>query len=100
MAEQELGRIGQRAESLAEVLRAVAHPLRLRIIELLSARDATVSEMVEILEAKQTVISQHLKGLRQLGLVSVKRQGGWATYSLAEPQLRELMACLVGCHRR
>ena len=89
----------QRAEELSEILKGVAHPLRLRIIMMLCERKHTVTELTDGLEAKQSLVSQHLAPLRMLGLVSVDRTGGHATYSLAEPNLRKLVDCLSTCGR-
>jgi len=88
-----------RADELAGVLKGIAHPLRLRIITLLCERDHTVTELTETLEARQSLVSQHLAPLRLLGLVTVDRSGGRATYSLGEPRLRTLVDCLMGCRK-
>lgn len=86
-----------RADDLADVLKGIAHPLRLRIITLLCERDHTVTELTDALDSRQSLVSQHLSPLRLLGLVSVDRRGGRATYSLGEPHLRTLVDCLMGC---
>lgn len=75
------------------VMKGVAHPLRFRIIVLLCDRPHNVNEMAALLDERQASVSQHLAPLRMLGLVSVDRSGGNATYSLAEPMLRNLVAC-------
>ena len=89
----------ERATELADILKGVAHPLRLRIVSLLCEQEHTVTELTEKLGARQSLVSQHLAPLRMLGLVQVDRSGGRATYSLAEPRLRTLVDCLLGCRR-
>lgn len=89
-----------RAEKLAEVLRGMAHPLRLRMVAALCESDRTVTDLTAMLGVRQSAVSQHLAPLRLLGLVSVDRTGGKATYSLAEPHLRTLVDCLLGCRNR
>jgi len=89
----------ERAKRLAGVLKGLAHPLRLRIVNYLSAGDCTVSELCNTLEVNQSMVSQHLAPLRMLDLVKVDRSGGKATYSLAEPQLRNLIDCLTSCEK-
>lgn len=90
----------KRAEHVAELLRAVAHPLRIRIIALLVAGPRHVNALVEALDAKQAVVSQQLRILRMRGLVSSDRQNGFAYYSLAEPELRNLVQCMESCSLR
>jgi DNA-binding transcriptional ArsR family regulator len=87
----------ERAEALTEILRAVAHPLRLRIIAALCHEDIHVTALAERLGAKQAIVSQQLKSLRMLRLVDGKRENGLVRYRLAEPHLRDLVACLSGC---
>jgi len=88
-----------RAAHLASLLKGLAHPLRLKIVNHLCAGDCNVTQLCEALDVKQSLVSQHLAPLRMLGLVSVDRSGGRATYSIAEPQLRSLIACLASCEK-
>ena len=84
---------------LAQVLKAIAHPLRLQLVACLCHQELNVTEMCGKLGIKQSLVSQHLAVLRMVGLVSADRSGGTATYSLKEPGLRKLVACLTGCQR-
>ena len=86
-----------RAAVLAEILKSVAHPLRLRIIALLCERDATVSELTDELDARQAIVSQQLRILRLHRLVAVGHRDGRPVYRLAEQQLRHLVACMNRC---
>ncbi|MBN2341363.1 MAG: helix-turn-helix transcriptional regulator [Deltaproteobacteria bacterium] len=85
------------APHLAEILKGLAHPLRLQIISVLCEEPMCVNELCKVLNVKQAQASQHLTPLRHLGLVDVDRSGGKATYSLAEPQLKQLVTCLKTC---
>ncbi len=87
----------ERSAELAELLKAIAHPLRLRIIARLCEDEANVNALAEELGAKQATVSQQLRILRMSRLVHVARSNGMAFYSLAQPRLRELLACLDGC---
>lgn len=87
----------QRAAKAAEVVKALGHPLRLRLIAILCESDEHVSAMAELLGAKQSIVSQQLRILRIQGLVDVVRQNGHAYYRLAEPRLRQLVQCIEGC---
>jgi DNA-binding transcriptional ArsR family regulator len=88
-----------RAAHLAEVLKAVAHPLRLRIIAILVLEEANVSQLAERLEAAQPIVSQQLRILRGHGLVAADRHDGFATYRLVERNLEGLVACMERCGR-
>jgi ArsR family transcriptional regulator len=87
----------ERAQRLAEILGALAHPLRLRIIALLCAAEINVGELAARLGAGQAIVSQHLRILRMNRLVAATRAGGEARYRLAEPRLRELVQCVASC---
>ncbi|MBN2719247.1 MAG: helix-turn-helix transcriptional regulator [Deltaproteobacteria bacterium] len=86
-----------KAPVLADILKGLAHPLRLQIISVLCDSNMCVNDLCDTLNVRQAHVSQHLTPLRHLGLVSVDRTGGKATYSLAEPQLKQLIKCLMSC---
>ncbi len=88
-----------RAEHLAEVLKAVAHPLRLRIIALLCEGEVHVNALAARLDAPQPIVSQQLRILRTRRLVEATRENGFARYRLAEPALAELVGCMEKCDR-
>ena len=88
-----------RSAKMSEVLKALAHPIRLRIIAILCEEDTHVNAMAERLDVQQPIISQQLRILRMNGLVEVTRESGHATYHLAEPKLRQIVECMEQCHR-
>ena len=76
--------------ALAEVLRllnAISEPNRLRILVALSARRMCVCELCAALNLKQSVMSQHLRVLRDCGLVAHRKDGLWVDYELAKTAL-------------
>lgn len=87
-----------RAMNLAEILKAIAHPVRLMLITILCDEEKNVGELAQMLNLSQAIISQQLKILRMCGLVETHRINGFAVYSLKEPQLKNLIACLQSCH--
>jgi DNA-binding transcriptional ArsR family regulator len=89
-----------KAERVAEVLRAVAHPLRIRIVALLCHGERHVGSLAEKLGVGQAIVSQQLRILRLHGLVAVLRENGFAHYRLAEPHLRDLVCCMEKCRAR
>jgi len=84
-------------ERMVNVLKGIAHPIRLRIVMMLCSKEYTVGEMARELCVPQPQVSHHLAPLRLLGLVGADRAGGYATYSLSEPLLKELVQHLGAC---
>jgi ArsR family transcriptional regulator len=89
----------KKAEHIAEVLKAVAHPLRIRIVAVLCAGEETVGDLAERIEAPQPIVSQQLRILRTQGLVAATRAGGFARYRIVEPALHDLVCCMEKCSR-
>jgi ArsR family transcriptional regulator len=88
------------AEVLAEVLRALANPTRLRLVAyLLCHGESTVGELARELGTAQAATSQALGALRLGGQVCVRRAGGFRYYSAAVPDLAVLLTCLSRCCR-
>ena len=88
---------GNSAERCAEILKAIAHPVRLRIIDALTCGESCVTDLESTIDVKQAIVSQQLKILRMSSLVQVDRRDGRAYYRLAEKHLTELMQCLRKC---
>ncbi len=97
---EEHGQIGDdhaRATVAANILKGLAHPLRLRLVALLCRKQEHVGALATLLRARQSIVSQQLRILRLHSLVAAERRGGHAVYRIAEPRLRELIRCLDGC---
>jgi ArsR family transcriptional regulator len=90
---------GEKAAHIAEVLKAVAHPLRIRIVAILCDGDENVTALAERLDAPQAIVSQQLRILRSQGLVEASRENGFANYRIAEPALHSLVGCMEKCAR-
>ncbi|MCA9668662.1 MAG: winged helix-turn-helix transcriptional regulator [Myxococcales bacterium] len=86
-----------RAEHVAEILKALAHPLRISIVALLAQAPRHVNALAEALDANQAIVSQQLRVLRTQRLVAVDRTGGRGLYRIDEPRLIELVGCMAGC---
>jgi ArsR family transcriptional regulator, arsenate/arsenite/antimonite-responsive transcriptional repressor len=73
-------------ERAARLFHALSDEKRLRIIEVLRGGERCVCDLVDVLDAGQSLLSFHLKTLKAAGLVSDRRQGRWSYYRLnAEP---------------
>jgi len=101
MSIQGCGRVvlqdGGAAAEAAELLKAVAHPLRLRLVARLCRGAAYVNELAGTLDAPQAVVSQQLRILRMRGLVLTVRRDGRTYYRLARPHLRQMVRCVESC---
>jgi DNA-binding transcriptional ArsR family regulator len=75
----------------ADLFRALAHPVRIRILELLAGREHSVQELQDALSLDQPAVSQHLAALRARDLVTARRDGTAAHYSLRSPLLADLL---------
>lgn len=76
----------------AEFFKTLAHPARIRVLELLSEREYSVGEMLPFLGIEASHLSQQLAVLRRAGLVATRREGSTVYYSLTNPHLSELLA--------
>lgn len=82
---------------IAETLKGLGHPHRLRVLEALAERERSVGNLAEEFALPQAVVSQHLKVMRSAGIVRSRREGTFTYYSLAFPGLRNLLQCLATC---
>lgn len=89
------------ARQRAAILQALANPARLRIVAWLRSRgEATVGELARVLDLPQSTASRQLGFLRLQALVQARQDGGYRYYSLAMPELADLVDCLAGCRRQ
>lgn len=84
----------QDTTSSAEYLKALAHPTRIRILELLEQKGRCVTNIGDFLELKQSNISQHLGILRSRGILSLKREGGHSIYCIRDEKALKILALL------
>lgn len=80
--------------SVAAALRVLAHPHRLRIVELLEDGDLSVGELASELGIPPAACSQHLNLMRAHGLLSCRREGKVAYYQVAHPHARNVIHCI------
>jgi DNA-binding transcriptional ArsR family regulator len=74
----------------ADVFLAIAHPIRRRILDRLARDDLTVTQLAAPFAVSRPAISQHLRVLREAGLVAERRQGRERRYSLQPQPLAEV----------
>ncbi len=78
-------------QAKAEFFRTLGHPVRIRVLELLSERDHAVHELLAAIAVEPSNLSQQLAVLRRAGLVRQSREGGQVVYSVSVPEVRELL---------
>src|SRR5689334_1524771 len=76
----------------AEFFKALAHPLRIRILELLLQGERSVQEIQSALDLDQPIVSQQLAILRAKNIVEVRKQGASIHYAVRDPALGELLS--------
>jgi DNA-binding transcriptional ArsR family regulator len=76
----------------AEFFKALGHPLRIRVLEVLAEGDQSVSELLEQVSVEQPNLSQQLGVLRRAGFVVARREGSNVIYALADPRIADLLA--------
>lgn len=75
----------------AEFFKTLSHPLRIRVLELLSDREHSVGELLREIEVEASNLSQQLAVLRRAGLVTTRKEGSTVHYALVSPQVAELL---------
>lgn len=86
----------QQFAEAAECLKTLAHPVRLRMVQLLLNGRYTVGELAEDCEVHDNVASEHLRLMQRCGFFTSEREGRRVYYQVAEPHLAKLMACIEG----
>lgn len=81
-------------EKIAETLKALSDPTRLRIVSLLRHGELCVCDLTEALQTPQSKVSRHLAFLKNAGWVKARRSGKWVYYQLlgSEPSLQASVA--------
>jgi ArsR family transcriptional regulator len=75
----------------AEFFRALAHPVRIRLLEVLVQGEQTVQALQQRLQLEQPIVSQQLAKLRASGIVVARKNGASVSYAPEDPQLGELL---------
>ncbi len=77
-------------KEIYKVFKALGEPTRLKIIKMLSVQGLCVCELSETLDMLQPRVSQHLKILKEAGLIREKKEGYWVCYSLDKEKMDNL----------
>ncbi len=80
----------------AECLKTLAHPHRLRMVQMLLQGKYTVGELAQACQIPSHMASEHLRLMQRCGFLTSQRDGRQVYYQIAEPHLGSIMACLEG----
>jgi ArsR family transcriptional regulator len=83
----------KRARVCARVLRALAHPVRILLVEELRRGDRCVRELCRVAPVAQSNVSRHLARLKAAGILSDRREGMCVVYRLETPCILEACGC-------
>ena len=83
-----------RLQARAEILKAMAHPARLLVLEELARHERCVCELQKLIGSDMSTVSKHLALLRLSGLVTVRKQGTSVYYALRTPCVLNFMDCV------
>jgi len=82
------------AASRARVIKALAHPTRIFMVELLSKNSLSVGELTQAVGADVSTVSKHLLQLKQAGILVDQKEGNRVLYSLFCPCIMEFIHCI------
>ena len=82
------------AEHVAQVLKALAHPVRLQIVDALESGEKCVSDIVEAVGGKQSITSQQLNMMKDKGVLSCRRNRSKVFYRIENENVIRLLSCI------
>jgi ArsR family transcriptional regulator len=88
----------EKLEKMAEVLKTIAHPVRLEIIEILEEYNTlSVTEIQQKLNIEQSLLSHHLTKMKDKGILSSQRDGKNLYYSISLKNIETIFDCMGQC---
>lgn len=90
----------EKLETAAEMLKAIAHPIRITIVGMLdNKKKLNVTQIHKALKIEQAVASHHLSILKNKGVLLSERSGKNSYYSLKHQRLSQIVACIDKCQQ-
>lgn len=88
----------EKLEKVAFILKTIAHPLRLGMVDLLTHYDRlSVNEICEKLNAEQSLVSHHLTNMKLKGILGSSREGKHIYYHLKMKEVVKVIECMESC---
>lgn len=87
-------------EQAAECLKTLAHPHRLRMVQMLLKGDYTVGELAAACDIPSPMASEHLRLMQRCGFLASEKEGRSVYYKVVEPHLQNILSCIesrFGC---
>ena len=84
-------------EKQAEILKAIAHPLRISVVHFLQAGPQCVCDIAEYVNSERSNVSKHLSIMVKAGILSYQKQGLKVIYTLKRPCICEFLGCITDC---
>lgn len=84
----------QDIQQASQAIKAMAHPLRLRILCLLGDQEVSVQDIVEHVGTSQSNISQHLAILRDKGVLATRKEANFVYYRINDPRTLKLVGLM------
>lgn len=88
-----------RYQARAKIIKALAHPTRLFLVEELSRSERCVCDLTDMVNADMSTVSKHLSILKAAGLVQDRRQGTSIFYSITTPCVLNFLGCVESIFR-
>jgi len=85
----------EQLENAAEMLKMMAHPCRLRLLQLIEKGSVPVNALVEMTGSRQATVSGHLRRMKICGVVEAEHRGREVWYSLSNPCALSLLKCMT-----
>ena len=85
----------EEAEIRAKIIKAMAHPVRLMMIEFLKMGGRSFSELFDLFQLDKSTVSKHLLVLKEAGIVSSKKAGTDMIYKLEVPCVTDFFSCVT-----
>lgn len=88
----------EKLEAVAHILKTIAHPLRIGIVDLLSKNaEQSVNEICSQLSSEQSLTSHHLQNMKLKGILGSRREGKNIYYHLKIKEVTNVIACIESC---
>ena len=82
-------------DKMVQILKAVAHPVRLQIVNILVSSECQVGELVNTLGIKQSLTSNHLRIFKYAGVLKSRRDGNKVYYYLASDSIKRIVESII-----
>ncbi len=87
-------------EKQAEIVKAIAHPLRMAIVDFLKDGEQCVCDIAEHVDSERSNVSRHLSVMVNAGVLGYRKEGLKVIYKLKTPCILDFFSCITACLKR